>query len=257
MSWRRGAFLAAVLTTLGLAGFFAGMVALLNLMPGSVGMAHFAEEHHRVHDVTLALLNAVTVVGMLAQLRAPLGHGAAQIMALVPFGALLLATAATNASVLSPPWLLVGASAVVAMMFHPIGDPLRAFRGSRPDPVLMALVGAAALPLVAYAWTNIGLQRAGPSEHAIMGHYGFMAALCFTVILTALLASARPDGSQLIAWVAAALAVALGLVSLAYPAADSSLQTPWAAAAIVWGIAFALSDRIRARSRSTYSGARP
>ena len=227
------------------------MVGLMNVMPGFMGMAHFTEEHHRIHDVTFALLNGLPVVGMLAQLRSPLRNVAAQLMALIPFGALLLAVALTNAWVLTPPWLLVGASTVLATMFHPIGDPLRAFRGARADLRMFVLVVVAAIPLLALAWTNIGLQRAGPSEHAVMGHYGFMAALSFAVIATGLLAAAGPEGWRLTAWAAGALPVALGLTSYAYPSSDSALPAIWAAAAIVWGVAFiSVDERGRSRERT-------
>jgi hypothetical protein len=238
IGWRRSAFLLAVLLTLGLAGLFGGMVIVMNLQPGFMGMTHFAEEHHRVHDVTFALLNGTAVTGMLAQLRAPARNMAGQLMALVPFAALMLAVALTNTWVLSPPWLIVGASTVLTTMFHPAGDPLRAFAGSRPDRAMLALVGAAAIPLVAFAWTNIGLQRAGPTDHALAGHYGYMAAFTFTVIAVGLLASARPRGWRPAAWVAGSLPIVLGVVSLLYPAADSRLDEMWAAIAIVWGIAF-------------------
>jgi fatty acid desaturase len=87
-------------------------------------MAHFTEPHHRIHDLSFAFLNATTTVGMLAQLRRPTRNIAGQLMALIPFAALLLSVALTNASVLSPPWLLVGAAAVLATMFHPVGDPI-------------------------------------------------------------------------------------------------------------------------------------
>lgn len=236
--WRRLVFFLVVLFTLGLAGLFGGMVVLMNVRPGFLGMAHFTEHGHRVHDLTFALLNGTAVVGMLAQLRAPVRNVAGQLMALIPFAALLLAVALTNAWVLSPPWLLVGASTVLATMFHPAGDPLRSFSAARLDRLMLALVGVAAVPLLAFAWTNIGLQRAGPTDHALLGHYGYMAALIFTVIGAGLLASARPDGWRITAWVAGALPGVLGSSSLIYSDVDSSLSLPWALAAVAWGVTF-------------------
>jgi hypothetical protein len=159
-------------------------------------------------------------------------------MALIPFGGLLLSVALTNTWVLSPPWLLVGASTVLATMFHPAGDPLRSFGAARVDRVMIALVVIAALPLIAFAWTNIGLQRAGPTDHALLGHYGFMAAFSFTVIGVGLLSSARPDGWRLTAWVAGLLPASLGLASLVFPDIDGSLSVVWALAAVLWGFAF-------------------
>lgn len=227
VGWRRPAFFLVGLLTLGLAGLFGGMVVLMNIRPGFMGMAHFTEPSHRIHDVTFALLNGTAVVGMLAQLRAPLRNIASQLMALIPFAGLLLAVALTNTWVLSPPWLLVGASAVLAAMFHPAGDPLRTFGRSRVNRVMLALVAIAAVPLLAFALTNIGLQRAGPTEHALMGHYGFMAAFSFTVIGAGLLSSARPDGWRLTAWVAGSLPILLGLASVVFSNFDSRLSLDW------------------------------
>jgi hypothetical protein len=249
MSRRRITFLLAVLLTVGLAAVFAGMVVLMNVQPGFMGMSHFAEPHHRIHDLTFAVLIGTAVVGMLAQLRAPLRNVAGHLMALVPFAALLLSVTLTNSRVLSPPWLLVGASTVLAMMFHPVGDPLRSFRAGQVDRPMAALVAVAAIPLLAYAWTNIGLQRGSPTDHALLGHYGYMAAFALTVIGIGFLSSARPDGWLLVAWVAGLLPVFLGLASIAFPENDGSVSWPWASAAIVWGVSYiAAADFARRRA---------
>jgi hypothetical protein len=102
---------------------------------------------------------------------------------------------------------------------------------------MLGLVGTAAVPLLLFAWTNIGLQRAGLTDHVMAGHYGFMAALSFTIIGVGVLSSARPDGWRIAAWVAGGLPVTLGVASIAFPV-DSSLELVWALAAIAWGIAF-------------------
>lgn len=238
MSARRGVFRVMVVVTLGLAGLFASMVALMNLQPGFMGMAHFTTESHRIHDVTFSLLNGTVVIGMLVQLRAPVRNVLGQVMALVPFGTLLLATALTNAWVLSPPWLALGVTTVFATMFHPAGDPLRWFRGARLERGMTMLVAAAAVPLLAFAWTNLGLQRAGPTDHAVQGHYGFMMAFSFTVIALGLIAASRAGGWRIAGWAAGALPIALGVVSVMYPAADSRLEPAWVAATIAWGAMF-------------------
>jgi hypothetical protein len=247
MSWRRGVFLVAVLLTLGLAGLFSGMVVLMNVIPGFMGMTHFTEAHHRIHDLTFSLLNGTAVVGMLVQLRAPARNVAGQLMALIPFAALMLAVALTNTWVLSPPWLILGASTVLTTMFHPAGDPTRTFSATRLDRMMLALVGAAAVPLLAFAWTNIALQRSGPTDHVMAGHYGFMAALSFTIIGVGLLSSAHPDGWRIAAWVAGGLPVALGLASIVFPV-DSSLDVVWALAAVAWGVAFVAVAESRRRA---------
>jgi hypothetical protein len=246
----RSVFMFTVLVALGLAGLFSGMVVLMNLIPGFMGMAHFTQPSHRIHDLTFSFLNGTAVVGLLAQLRSPTRNIAAQLTALVPFGGLLLAGALTNAWVFSPPWLLLGVATVLAAMFHPAGDPTRTFSRARVDRAMLVLVAVAAVPLLAFAWTNIGLQRLGPPDHVMPGHYGFMAAVSFTIIGVGLLSSARPDGWRIAAWVAGGLPVALGLASIAFPV-DSSLELVWALAAIAWGAAFVAVAEVRRRAAPT------
>ncbi len=253
ISWRRLLFFLVVLLSLGLAGLFGGMVVLMNVQPGFMGMGHFTEAHHRIHDLTFAFLNGTAVVGMLAQLRRPTRNVAGQLMALVPFASLMLSVALTNTRVLSPPWLLVGAATVFATMFHPAGDPLRSFSAARLDRPMLAMVGVAAVPLLAFAWTNVALQRAGPADHVLLGHYGYMAAFSFTVIGVGLLSSLRPDGWRLTAWVAGILPALLGIVSLVYPDVEGAFGPAWSLAAIAWGVVLiARAETARRRAPASF-----
>jgi peptidoglycan/LPS O-acetylase OafA/YrhL len=106
------------------------------------------------------------------------------------------------------------------------------------DRVMLALVVAAAGPLLTFSWTNVGLQSTVTNDHSAAGHYGFMAAFSFTIIGVGLLAGIRPDGWRLTAWVAGILPALLGVASLAYSEVDSSLDPIWALAAIAWGVLF-------------------
>jgi hypothetical protein len=100
--------------------------------------------------------------------------------------------------------------------------------------------------LLAFAVRNIELQQTVTTDHAVLGHYGFMAAFSVTVIGTGLVATLRPVGSRLTAWVVGFLPALLGLTSLVYPNNDSSLSRFWAVAAIAWGIGFvAVSENTR------------
>jgi hypothetical protein len=242
-------FVLALLLTLVAAGFNGLMVFLMMLevdLPGAFGqMTHFQERHHRIHDLTFGFLFIPAIVGILAQFRRPLGNVAGQVMALIPTAALLIVLLVTslagNTRVLQPPWVTVGATALIAMGLHPAGrDFFRSFRVSGANRVMVTLVVVAAVPLLLYAVTNIGLQVSGADDHAAAGHYGFMAAFSFTIIGTGLLASLRADGWRLTAWVAGLLPALLGLVSLIYPV-SSSLSPPWALAAIAWGVGFVLT----------------
>lgn len=259
-AWRRRVFTVVVLLTLGLAAFFGVIVLQPALILGLVGQQtgghisqHFREHHHRIHDLTFSFLIGTAVVGTLAQLHAASKNVAGQLMAVIPFVALVLTVALTNTWVLSPPWVVVGASTVLAMMFHPAGDPFRSFRLSQVDRVMLALVVIAAVPLLAFASTSIGLQKAGPTDHALLGHYGYIAAFSLTVIGVGLLSSAGLDGWRLTAWAAGFLPVLLGLASVAFPDVDSSLSPVWALAAIAWGVVFVAAAESIRRGRRTHT----
>src|SRR3989338_1873796 len=75
-------------------------------------------------------------------------------------------------------------------------------------------------------------------EHVTLGHYRAMAAFSFIILLVGLLASFRPRGWRLAAWVAGSLPILFGVASVVLPGAESSLGAAWGIVAIVWGIAF-------------------
>jgi hypothetical protein len=237
-------FALALLVTIAAAAFNGAMVSLMVLeidLPGPFSqMTHFQEPGHRVHDLTFGFIFLPAVVGILAQFRRPSKNVANQVMALIPsVGLLLTLVLANNTRVLQPPWVIVGAAALIAMSLHPAGRGFfRSFSFSRVNWVMLALVIIAAFPLLVSASTNIGLQATITDDHAAAGHYGFMAAFGFSVIGIGLLASLRPDGWRLTAWVGGLLAALLGLTSLVYPDITSSLPTVWAIAALAWGSGF-------------------
>jgi hypothetical protein len=183
---QRRVFLVVVLVSLGLAALFGLIVAQPVLIGGLAGDPsgghigeHFRQPHHRIHDLAFGLLLGTTAVGMLAQVRAPAQNVAGQLMAATPILALLLAALATDPRVLSIPWVAVGAPTIVATMLHP--HLFRSVGTARPSRPMIVVAAIAAVPLLAYALSNIGLQRSGPGDHAALGHYGYMAAFAFTI----------------------------------------------------------------------------
>ena len=245
-SWPVFAFY--VLVSLGVAGFIGLMVGQMALgldfwLPGLFGqMSHGTMASHRVHDMTYGLLITTTVVGLLAQLRRPSKNVAGMVMALVSFVALVLAAVLSGEFeivVQRTPFRLIAAVTAVAALLHPAGRHfLRSFSLRRLNRTMLALVGVAAVPLVAFASTNIRLQATVRDDHFFQGHYAFMAAFGFTVIGVGVLASLRPDGWRLTAWITGVLPAVVGASSLLYPDATSSLDVGWALAAIVWGVVF-------------------
>jgi len=176
-------------------------------------------------------------------------------MALIPWVALLLAAVlSTDARViLSAESILVATLTGITALLHPARrDFSRSFSLSRANWVMLALVIIAAMPLLAFASTNIGLQGTLTDDHAAQRHYGFMAAFGFTVIGVGLLASLRLTGWRLTAWVAGLLPVLVGLASIVYPDVSSSFSLVWALAAIGWGVAFVAAAEITGRRRHVY-----
>ncbi|MCI0438645.1 MAG: cupredoxin domain-containing protein [Chloroflexi bacterium] len=224
-----------VLIGLMLFGGFLGVEAI-------AAMGHFGSISHRIHDLTYSFLFGVAVVGLLAQLRTPTKNVAGQLMVLIPWAAFVLAYALGGIliNLLRPPFVpIFGGLALLAAMLHPTWrDLFSSFSVSRVNRTMLVLVIMAAVPLLVFASNNIGLQRTATDAHAAQSHYAYMAAFSFTVIGVGLLASLRPDGWWLPAWVAGLLPALLGIASLVYPDASSSFSLGWALAAIAWGVVF-------------------
>jgi hypothetical protein len=244
-------FLLISLVYAGLIGLMVALMAsgLNTFLPGPFAqMTHFTEPHHRVHDLTFGFLFAPAVVGIIAQLRRPARNIAGMVMALIPWTALLLAAFLSGSFgpvILFNPSRLAAVVTLVTALLHPTGGAFfSSFRLSRIDWNLLGLVVVAAVPLLVFATANIELQATVSDEHAGMGHYGFMAAFSFTVVGIAALASLRPDGWRLGAWMAGVLPILLGLTSLVYPKVGSSLDLMWAIAAIAWGAIFIAASEV-------------
>src|SRR5436305_12667238 len=129
-------FALVVLLAFALFGFFGfvlfgppEVVALLGPTTAAHVTMHFRNPAHRVHDLTFAFLLGTAGLGLLAQLRTPTRNAAGQVMALLPFVALGLVAAVTNASVLQLPWIAVGAVTLLATSLHPTGRGLFASFG--------------------------------------------------------------------------------------------------------------------------------
>jgi CRISPR-associated Cas5-like protein len=222
----------------------AGIIAVITFKPewlGLEGFGHFGDPEHRVHDLTYGFIFTTAIVGILAQLRRPSKNVAGMVMALIPWSGFGVAAVLSGEEFVfrSTERITVAYVVVIVALLHPAGrNFFRSFRVSRINWVMLALVGVAAVPLLGFASTNIRLQETVLDLHAGLGHYGFMAAFSYTVIGVGVLASLRPEGWRLTAWVAGLLPVLLGFTSLMYRDESSSLELGWALAAIAWGALF-------------------
>ena len=137
--WRRLVFSLVVLVTLGLFGLVGIVLLQPDLVGGLLGQnmvthisRHFRNPHHRVHDLTFSFLLGTAVVGMLAQLRTPSDNVAGQLMALIPWIALVLVSALTNTPVRFAPFPILAALTLLATILHPTGrDFFSSFSVSR------------------------------------------------------------------------------------------------------------------------------
>lgn len=239
----------------------ATIIGLITVNVIDLSMQHFGEASHRTHDVAYGASFSTLVLGVGVQLRRPLDNVAGMVMAQIPGAALLLAAALVgNVDLIfgRNPLRYAAAVALVVALLHPSGRAL--FRSLRAAPAswpMLALVGVASVPLLAFASSNIGLQRDVNDIHMFMGHYAFMAALAFAIVGAGLLASLRPVGWRLPACVTALLAAVLGVTSLSYPDAASSLATGWAVTAIAWALTFvAVAARTSSRTAASEVSAR-
>lgn len=268
--WRRAVFTLVVLAFFGLVAAFGLWRDLVFVFIGwfDVSLELFAEDFeavapHRLHIFVFGLMLWTAAVGMLAQIRAPRRNVAGQWMALLPWVAFLVALVASDFLEPLPIIVIFGGVTLVATVLHPAGGSLiGSFEAARVSRVLLVLAIVAAVPLLAYAATQIGLQtgaidpahdhggaahdHGGAShdheraqqEHVEGGHYAGSAAFGFLVIGVGLLASLRPQGWWLPAWIAGLMAVIFGLASIAFPDPASTVGPLWAGAAILWGLGF-------------------
>lgn len=251
-------FVVIALAYVGLIGLMVALMAsgLNSVLPGPFAqMTHFTEPHHRVHDLTFGFLFAPAVIGILVQLRRPAKNVAGMMMALIPWVALLLAAVLSGSFgpvILFNPSRLAIVVTLFTALLHPSGRAFfTSFRLSLINWNLLGLVAVAAVPLLAFAATNIELQATVADEHAGMGHYGFMAAFSLTVIGVGVLASLRPEGWRVTAWVTGVLPVLLGITSLVYPNVASRLELVWAIAAIGWGVLFIAAGEVTRHKESS------
>lgn len=241
---------------LGTGGWRLLVDAVAGWFPNGLGLHEEFDPAHRIHVLSFAILIWPAIIGMVAQLRSPRKHIGGQLMALIPWAGLILAFALTG---FWKPFMMIGIMGgltLMATLLHPAGRGLVSWISlSRTNRVLLLLVIVAAVPLLAFSATSVGLQTGaieptghdhGESgnhaevhqEHIDAGHYALTAAFGFVVIGVGLLTSLQPVGGWLPASFTGILAAYFGLASILFPDTASSVGVLWGVAAIVWGGAF-------------------
>jgi hypothetical protein len=227
---------------------------------------------HRIHEICFGLLFVLTAAALIAQLRNPERKIAAMYQVVVPLYLIILSVLVID-RVLDPVVLAFIVFPIVLVLLHPARK--RLFRPeARPNTLLLAAAAVAALPLIVFAVGQVreGAQAAKLAPQVLEGlpdnasdkqvedalaaaattareleairHYGHwsaMGAFAVSVVALALVAALRIPGWRLPAWSAAIALIVFGAASLFASGDSSSLTKPWAIAAIMWGIGFALA----------------
>lgn len=254
--------IAQAVAVLGFFGFFLGTggwrllaFPVVGWFEGGLGLVDPEKlAIHRVHDMSFAAIIWAIALGMLVQLRAPTRNVAGQLMAVVPFVALLVAFALTDFWRMLPIVGILGAFVLAATVLHPAGRALVTWPSTaRVSVVLLVLVVVAAGPVLAFSASQVDLQTSDHAdhdhggsgadaeehaEHVEAGHFMLMAAWGILVVGLGMLASLRPDGWWLPAWFTGAMVVLYGLASITFPEVASSAGRMWGAAAVAWGFGF-------------------
>lgn len=203
---------------------------------------------HRLHVMGIATVVSVFLLGLFAQAYQPKTRIAAMWGAFIII--LVVSAGTVWFSVGRPeevlPFLLVTSIALVA---HPAGRNILR-RGDSYSPALVALVAVAAIPLLAFAITQLSLSSSTIDPHALDGHYVMMVGLLIAPLAYGSFAALRFDGWRLASWLAALPMAYYGLMSLSFPVQAGSTGAMWGTAAVLWAIAFVIAAEYSRRTTS-------
>jgi hypothetical protein len=168
------------------------------------------------------------------------------IMSVLGFGLFLVLADVPSAVV----GILAAAIVVgfLAFLAHPAGLRAKFQSVERPSVALLALVGAAAIPLVTYASGQLSIHLgSGPAdEHFAFNHWIVMAVYALVSVALGLPAALKVSGWRVPAWTSGLMVALLGIGSLLL-SAPSQLTGMWAVLAILWGAAFIAVAEVEAR----------
>lgn len=260
-SWRRilSSLFALVPLVLWIALFqmWRNQLLLITSWVGGFGLLEpiFYELPHRLHEFAAGLGWWPIILGIVAHLYAPRRWPAAIMIAFWGILAILIAIALTGSFALLAIIAFVGVPILLATLLHPSGlDVIGELTDSRPNKLLLGLVAVAAVPLLAFAAHQVGLQTGAVEaahahangghgsevhqEHIEFHHFMFVTQWAIAAIGLGLLASLQPAGWRLAAWLAGAMVAVFALAGILAPSAASNPGLLWNLGAIVWGVVF-------------------
>lgn len=260
-SWRRilSTLFALIPLVLWLALFqlWRNQLLLVTSWFGGFGLLEpiFYELPHRLHDFAAGLGWWPIIAGLVAHVYASRRWPAAIMVALWGILSILIAIVLTGGYELLPIIAFVGVPILLATLLHPSGLALLGgLTDSRPNRLLLGLVVVAAIPLLAFAAHQVGLQTGAiEAAHAHAGgghdaevhqqhiefhHFMFVTQWAVGAVGLGLLASLQPAGWRLAAWLAAAMVAVFAMAGLLAPSAASNPGFLWNLGAIVWALVF-------------------
>ncbi|MGH2673951.1 MAG: hypothetical protein ACRDKA_12135 [Actinomycetota bacterium] len=201
------------------------------------GIIEESQEIHAFHNTVVAsLLLVLSAPAAIVAARDPEGSAPA----LGHLTAVGIAGVVTMALSLTPDPFTLPFVVLVAVLWILRPGRDRPIPEGRPSPILLVLTLAAAVPLVAYALGQAELQRIDDTtEHAELFHWVETSFYAAAVLLLGLLSALRPAAYRLSAWTAGVALAVLGGGSLLLQGHASTLDTPWAWAALGGGLLFA------------------
>lgn len=199
---------------------------------------------HHFHDIGVATLLWLMLIGLLVQYRGPERQVAPMQQTLVVILVLVIATAIARPGTLLGPLLLPFGLAFIAAALHPSRREIGRLR-TPPDLPLLLLAAAAAVPAFLYARGQLRLDSSGLPVVAHGGHWTSMATLAAAVVVLAVVASTKPRGWSILVWSAGGAALLFGVASFFLQQQASSIGQHWSALVVAWSLAFLVAGSVR------------
>jgi hypothetical protein len=189
---------------------------------------------HQFHDIGVASLLWLMLIGLAAQFWKPRRQVAAMQQTLIVVLIMVGATALARPGTLLGPLLLPFGLAFLAATLHPLRGQIVQV-GRRFDAPVFALFAMGAGPLLVYAAHQLRLDSTLIPLAAHGGHWTAMATLAAAILALALLLATRPPGWRIPAWSAGSAAMLFGVASFSLQHQASSVGRGWSLLAVAWG----------------------